>query len=862
MNKLNGKKSFYLKAIITPIVVMAIIFWLLHISPFGPKNFLVSDLATQYLQFFTELRRQLLHLHFSSYSFLVSIGDSAVPIYSYYLLSPFNLIIVLFKNDQLPVAIDLIIWLKIIFANISMSFFLARKYQKYDLMTIAAGVAYGLCGFVAMYFYDLMWLDALIMLPIVVASLERLVKKNRVWLYVFTLTYTIVTNYYMGYMICIFMVLYLVYLLINEKPEGMKFTKFAVTQKQVIGRFSWYSILAGGMSAIVLIPTGFAMMTTGKGSFELKSFIPIVSFGPSVLTNLGVGANNFNDRLFHDPSVFSGTLFIIGLICYFLSKQISRQGKQAAGFILTASFLGMWILPFNTIWHMFQQPAGFPFRMVYMLSFLIIMFGFEAYTKNVFENRQLVTRSTKYVVISLVIGYICANIFSEIIRVFNINNIQFSVNNWHLLVSFVFVVITSILMAGMTIQSKNKRNLLFLLVIFEMGTNFVLSTGGATFMNQRNYADAYNYSAKIINRDESDSIENGRVYRSLVVNQAFKSLYPNPYSGYNDSLIFQNRGVGSYSSTLNSQTHYVLENLGFSTRNIRRIDMLGGTEVTNHLLGVRNIITVDQHQGSTVQNNKVPSIGFMMNDEIKNLSFEKGMVFKNLNRVAQIESGKNYQYFKAPRILSVNKLGNGPYTYEMKFAARTDGSQYLYIPNIRLQGISIYVNDNLVSPVYSGLGTEVIPLGSKKYNEQYSVKVVSPNSLSGIENDVSGFDNLAFDRDATNAPISTLKFDNPKNINYQGDDFAGEIQVKQENQILFMSMPFDKGWHVTVNGQPGQVIRVADGLMGVELPQGNNRVHFKYEAGGLKVGLIISIMMLGLTIITAVVRIYRRKNVN
>ncbi|WP_160114461.1 YfhO family protein [Lentilactobacillus kosonis] len=538
-NKLSEKKTFYLMAIIIPMVVLTTIFLILQISPFGPKNFMISDLSTQYLQFFTELRRQLLHLHFSSYSFLVSIGDSVVPIYSYYLLSPFNLIIVFFKNAQLPMAIDLIIWLKLIFANFSMSVFLAKKYQKYDLMAIAAGVAYGLCGFAAMYFYDLMWLDALIMLPIVVYGLEKLVSNNRVWLYVLALTYTIVTNYYMGYMMCIFMVMYLGYLLINEKPDGIKFSKFIATKKQLIGRFSWYSLLAGGLSAVVLIPTGIAMMTTGKGSFALKNFLPIVCFGPSALTNLGVGANNFNDRLFHDPSFFSGTVFIIGLIGYFLSKQINKQSKRAAGFILTTVILGMWILPFNTIWHMLQQPAGFPFRMVFMLSFLIIMFGFEAYTKNVFTNRKVVFTATKYVGISIVIGYIGANIFSELLHNFGFNNIKYSVNNWHLLVGFGFILVTSLLMMGIPSQSRIKKYLLCLTVVLEMGINFVLASGGATFINQNDYAKAYTYSERIIKRDNANSIADGRVYRSLVVNQPIRSLYVNPYSGYNDSLIFQ-----------------------------------------------------------------------------------------------------------------------------------------------------------------------------------------------------------------------------------------------------------------------------------------------------------------------------------
>lgn len=143
----------------------------------------------------------------------MSIGDSLVPIYAYYLLSPLNVIILFFSTAKLPIAIDLIIWLKLILCAVSMSAFLGQKYRQYDLMAIYGGLAYGLCGFVAMYFYDLMWLDALIWLPIMIYGLEKLFYEGKGGLYVFSLIVIIMTNFYMGYIICIFNVLYVAYLI-------------------------------------------------------------------------------------------------------------------------------------------------------------------------------------------------------------------------------------------------------------------------------------------------------------------------------------------------------------------------------------------------------------------------------------------------------------------------------------------------------------------------------------------------------------------------------------------------------------------------------------------------------------------------
>ncbi|GAY73598.1 YfhO family protein [Lentilactobacillus kosonis] len=303
-----------------------------------------------------------------------------------------------------------------------------------------------------------------------------------------------------------------------------------------------------------------------------------------------------------------------------------------------------------------------------------------------------------------------------------------------------------------------------------------------------------------------------------------------------------------------------MESLGFSTRNIRRIDMLGGTEVTNHLLGIRNIVAIGNNQITANHDMKAAPIGFMVNDDIQNLTFEKNMVFKNLNRVVQIEAGNEYQYFKAPKLVSLNSIDkDGVHNYKLILKAQTSGSQYLYIPKIRLSGVSISVNGQMIPPIYSGLGTEVIPLGNIRAGHKFSVQITSPNSLTGVENDFAGLDNQAFNRDVVNRPISTLKFDKPKEINYQGDNFKGNINVTQNNQTLFMSMPFDMGWHIEVNGKPGKVIKVADGLMGIKLHPGNNRLHFKYEAAGLKLGIVLSIATLVLVVITELVRVRRHK---
>nr|WP_279403651.1 YfhO family protein [Secundilactobacillus kimchicus] len=63
----------------------------------------------------------------------------------------------------------------------------------------------------------------LILLPLVMLGVQRFVTYKRADLYVITLWLTLVTNYYLGYMTCLFVVLYFGYLLVatvNRKKAG------------------------------------------------------------------------------------------------------------------------------------------------------------------------------------------------------------------------------------------------------------------------------------------------------------------------------------------------------------------------------------------------------------------------------------------------------------------------------------------------------------------------------------------------------------------------------------------------------------------------------------------------------------------
>ena len=114
----------------------------------------------------------------------------------------------------------------------------------------------------AAYSWNIMWLDCILLFPLIVYGLERLVREQKGMLYCVTLGLSILSNYYISIMTCLFLVLYFIALLILEEPGPVrKYVESCV-------RFGIYSLLSGGLAAGVLLPEICALQSTASGNFD------------------------------------------------------------------------------------------------------------------------------------------------------------------------------------------------------------------------------------------------------------------------------------------------------------------------------------------------------------------------------------------------------------------------------------------------------------------------------------------------------------------------------------------------------------------------------------------------------------------
>ena len=203
------KRIVGLAAFVLPVFLTLVIMLVTGQYPFGDHTMLIWDMDWQYNSFFAHLH-DIIHGEASPwYSFSRAIGGDMMGLSAYYLVSPFNFLFIFFGAENIYAGVAILLLLKMGSLGWAMYRYLYSRRQSADVLLFST--AYALCANVVAYFYNIMWLDGLILLPLMVLGIEQLVEKRRFFLYVITLGLGVITNFYIGFMMCIFSVIYFVY---------------------------------------------------------------------------------------------------------------------------------------------------------------------------------------------------------------------------------------------------------------------------------------------------------------------------------------------------------------------------------------------------------------------------------------------------------------------------------------------------------------------------------------------------------------------------------------------------------------------------------------------------------------------------
>lgn len=821
------------------------IFAVVGLAPFGNRILFMSDLSAQYMPFLAFFRDSMASGEGWLYSFQNGIGGNMLPLIAYYLTSPLNLLILPFSNADLPLAIHLLIALKLALASGTMGWYLTRTYQKSGLMTLLFSAGYAFSGFTAAYFYNIMWLDALIWLPLVVFALQQLVEKGKKLPYLFCLFAAIMSNYYLGYMICLFLVLYVVYWTRRQQLD-VPWGAFWRRNRQVWLNFTISSLLAGSMTALMLVPTVFGMLATGKGEFDFAVFLPRLLFGLDGFAGFGLAVSNFTSRLDHLPTFYIGMLPFLLALTYFGNQRIRKEERRLMSGFLLVLLACTGVQTLVAVFQMFQEAAGFPFRNSFLFIFVLLQAGYESWNKREGIAKRLVALCSAL----SMLGFAGAYLYN---RYMPMGMVYPELDGRMLLLNLLLVGAVALFLLSIRADRKIPSYLVLgavCLSLVEIGLNFRLTMAGMEWGDRPAYQTYVEQLERGLEQVgyEADSLER--------IDNTWLDAWDLGVAtnGYNEGMQFGYNSVASYTSTLSSGVVEWFQQMGTYSRNERRFSYLGSTPLTDLLLNVGYRFTSEAGTIELHERDAARGIGFTIPAAAAEQELEERTPFTNQNNLFQQIFQVEATVFQPVTQFSLEQEARGERSlYSISVEAPEMGELYVWLP--RLGGGEAYekvqVNGRTVEPKLFLTNDTLLPLGEVMAGQPVEIMLEAPSEADFKPEDFQVFRTPLFQQVLEDAELQPLS-----DMEWEGNELTGSIEAAEEEWV-YLAIPYEEGWQLEINGEQVDAREALGGFLGVPVQPGVNQIRARFLPPGFQLGLAISFLALAGSIAWAVLPKWR-----
>ncbi|MCM1058030.1 MAG: YfhO family protein [Firmicutes bacterium] len=803
--KIKQESTVLLLAFLLPVVVMLMLFIVNGIYPFGGRSFLTGDLYHQYMPFFSELLHKIRGGESLDFSFHVGIGSNFLALFVYYLASPFHIPALLVGEGHLVEFISYLVVFKTGLCGLTACYYFQKHFETKDGAVLLFSMFYSFSGFMAAYNYNIMWLDCIWLLPLILLGLERLVRKGKCVLYCLTLAFSIFTNFYLSIMICIFLVLYFAVLLVTERKNRLR----------SVGRFALFSLLAGGMAAILLFPEVCAILRTDFGETvfpkEAESYFSVLDMLARhcicVYTERGLD---------HWPNIYCGSMVLMLIPMYLMNRRISIREKfcrlALAGFMLLSFSTNI----LNFIWHGLNYPDSLPARQSFMYVFLVLTMCYEAY------HRLQETEAQQ-----ILYGYLCAVGFLLFCEKF-VDHEDFELGVK--LLTLLFVTMYAVLLYLYRTKRKETVRLgvaaaALALVLAECGVNTwdtsIGTTDRAAYLDQQeDYRALYE-----LTEERTEGFYRVEKFTRKTKNDAALTGYPS---------------ASVFSSTMNSDVMDLYKRLGMRHSKVY-YGFDGATGLTSALLNVSymfgesetyecGLYTKLAQSGDiflyecneTLPFGYVAPVGFDIPEGYENQAM-------NLqNRIVQ-ELGVSGQLFrKAEKSEKGDDIGFTP----------KEGGVYYALVTASGTGKIRCVGGSRDEETFGDLKRGcILYLG-------YLEKGQTITLTNGDEKDETpeiSADIYRMDEEVLRQALAVLSENHLENVAWESDHISGRIDLEKSGRLI-LSVPYEDGWTVRINGEEVKGELFGGCLMAFDLEPGVYELEMTYRPVGAVAGIIVTVV--------------------
>lgn len=797
-----------------------------------------------------------------------AVGTDTLINYLYYgLFDPFYLIAHILPNSWIIASYEIIVISK--FLATALFMYLYLRYKKITHLTATIfSTAYMLSGYaLVMFARHPMLASGMMYLPLLIWGVEKCFAKQRPYLLVITNVVLLLSNFYLFYMCTLFV---LVYVLCYVKGQGKKiFEKESIQNYFKIG---FCYILTALLCAVVLLPMIYGFLTSARGSNKGFAF-PTINTYLQLLLGLfaPINAQNF---------YVVGISFVVLLLMLFTIFKGKNKTYQLLSIVMLCSL----VIPFvGYIMNAFNYVSGRYFFLFVFTAITSSALALEEWKDKIVEYNVVIKVCKAFGLVVIAIATLgCMVLLANVLREGKVGN------GWQIGI-YIFIIAIGILVGYLFAISKIKINnlpkfitpkrvqvaVLCMCLVVGFGYNIYyakqFSTVGKVYEATSSTAEKYvgnidNDSFFRVDKGQKKSKEyfanyenNGLInnyastfqYNTVSNGQVFNWLKSIGQAGYTHTL-----GMGGLQGRLAPNailsTQYYLTSTfapfgyekveGIETEDVYKNEYaLPFGFVYQHAMSEKeyNALPIEERANAMLQACIVQNSEENFIPQSRALKLETDLHLTNVELQNQHISAQDHaeitltfptdEYAEYILVFNNFKKDNSKDTLDKK------------VVNTKTTQIKISSDDNQMlqnlydkgTQMYHGLVDFVFPLGQQKNGGSVSISLTQGEysfddmtifayNKEDYKNDIAQFDEYLTDVVMTNKQIK------------------GKITTN--GGMLFLSLPYSKGWTAYVDGKVVELDRCNIGFMGVKLSEGVHEIKLTYHTPYLNIGTWITIV--------------------
>lgn len=749
-----------------------------HVYPFGDNSFLTNDLKYQYIDFFAWFRRVLLGEANLRYSFSQGLGMNTWGLYSYYLASPFNLFCVLFPADKLTLFVFVISALKLGCIHISSAWYVQKRFGLSKPATFLLSASFTFCSWTISNLRNPLWIDCLILLPVCAYGCYELIRKQRMARLVIAAALNVMFCWYTAYISILFLCIFVLVEFADYVAEQGFSWKLMLDRAL---RFAGAIVLGLLLSAWTFLPTILAMSKGG----------PVLALGPLLKTSLNSLIRGFLPGMWVNndstPQFYCGVIMMLLAVSLLFNRAVSIKTRIATLVVTIILVASSVLSPLEYIWCGMRVPNGFYSRTAFLLSFFALWAA--GYALQALKDHPKLCRVSRPAVILPLLALTTIELFANAHSMWNQLYVGYSENN----------------------------------------NSVYVATATST--------------VKAIQDDDPTPFY--RIDRTTTRADS---------AALNEGLALGYDQLSSYSSVNNPQAIALLNSLGyssvgeFSTRYaepILAVDALLGVKYTIVEQAPAGYVAIPE-PGDTASaaygNPYALNLGIAASKDIQNCTLEGENPFEMQNDLYSKILGHNVELYTE---INATKTADSQDAKQWSVTVPAGSIGHLYINKDANAGsywpVALTIDQRTINNEawrFDNNIRQIADASDGPSSHTVSLEVAEGYSDMPQSNEPVFY---ALNLEVFKQIIDELKTSEFVPAVFEDGMVEGEYTAENDCNLL-LSVPYDDGWSVTINGAVAELTPAADkGMSCLRVQKGTNKIVMTYKTPGAFAGLAVSL---------------------